>query len=102
MEIKQIEVNGTTYDIGIPGSDLSIICETCGVHSSVPTENEVLEALDNKHSEESDSYHYTYTPVPTLHFFIRERVESDATISEKTIVMANVEYVDESNDETEE
>jgi hypothetical protein len=35
--LKQIEVNGTTYDIGIPGSQLPVVCEVYGTDWSGDT-----------------------------------------------------------------
>ena len=36
-ELKQIEVNGTTYDIGISGSEFPVVCEVYSTDSSGDT-----------------------------------------------------------------
>lgn len=36
-ELKQIEVNGTTYDIGLPGSVFPVVCETYSASTSGDT-----------------------------------------------------------------
>lgn len=80
--LKQIEVNGTTYDIGIPGSECPIICETCTVsgHSDA---GEIANALHEKQYEATGT-NYTYEEIYPLYIFIRTQEGS----SEKVIVIA--------------
>ena len=80
--IKQIEVNGTTYDINTFGSDLPVICET---YDSGGSENfeYIGQALHDKHYAATGT-DYTYTPIGTPFMFIRTQEGS----SERVIVIA--------------
>lgn len=79
--LKQIEVNGTTYDIGIPGSECPIICETYTV-SGHPDIFAVANALHEKQYA-ATGMDYTYSQIDSL-IFIRTQEGS----SERVIVIA--------------
>ena len=85
-KLKQIEVNGTTYDIGVGGSDLSLICETCQTSGSTPSPEDVARILHDKHFTENGS-NYTYTTIESPIVFLRELAGSE----EKVIVIPYVE-----------
>lgn len=81
-ELKQIEVNGTTYDIGIAGSECPFICETfsAGTHWSAA---DAAQELHDKHFNDSGT-EYTYTALDPVAIFIRTQADNP----EKTIVIA--------------
>lgn len=56
-ELKQIEVNGTTYDIGISGSEFPVVCETYSANTSGDTVGAKLahQSPDNTHYQELSS-----------------------------------------------
>ena len=80
--IKQIEVNGTTYDINTFGSDLPVICETYASSGSNNYEG-IASGLHDKHYSATGT-DYTYTPIEMPFIFLRTQDGS----SERVIVIA--------------
>lgn len=80
--IKQIEVNGTTYDINTFGSDLPVICETYDASGS-DNFDAAGYALHDKHYTATGT-DYTYTPIEMPFIFLRTQEGS----SERVIVIA--------------
>lgn len=80
--IKQIEVNGTTYDINTFGSDLPVICETYDA-SGCDDYGTCVQALRDKNYAATGTY-YTYTQIDTSLIFLRTQEGS----SERVIVIA--------------
>lgn len=83
--IKQIEVNGTTYDINTSGSDIPIICETLLTDGS-NSQDAIASGLHDKHYTATGA-DYTYTPIETPFAFLRTQDGS----SDRAIVFAVAE-----------
>ena len=69
-ELKQIEVNGTTYDIGLPGSVFPVVCETY----SVGTTGDTVAA---KLGQQSPNAHYQEL---SSNIFLKSSLEQQSTL----------------------